>query len=57
MCAHREISYIDAYGAQSLPESERAQDHTIVIPLFPGMTETEQERVVEALGAALPHPR
>jgi perosamine synthetase len=55
MCAHRERAYVEAYGAQSLPESERAQDEMIVLPLFPGMTEAEQERVVRALEAALGH--
>jgi dTDP-4-amino-4,6-dideoxygalactose transaminase len=33
--------------------SERAQDRTIMLPLYPQMTEQEQERVVAALKHAL----
>lgn len=51
MCAHREVPY--AVGADTtqphLPESEIAQDTCIILPLFPEMTEAEQDRVVVAL--------
>ncbi len=46
MCAHREQPYAGHYD---LPESESAQDHTIVLPLFPGMTDTDVDRVVNTL--------
>jgi len=32
-----------------LPQSEEARDQTVMIPLFHGMTEVEQNRVIEAL--------
>jgi dTDP-4-amino-4,6-dideoxygalactose transaminase len=32
-----------------LPVSEQATDHTIILPLFPRMSATEQNRVVAAL--------
>jgi dTDP-4-amino-4,6-dideoxygalactose transaminase len=54
MCAHREPAYTTVYGPQSLPVSEAAQDHTIVLPLYPQMTEADQDRVVAALRAAIP---
>jgi dTDP-4-amino-4,6-dideoxygalactose transaminase len=34
-------------------ESESAQDHTMILPLFHQMTPEEQDRVVSALGNAL----
>jgi dTDP-4-amino-4,6-dideoxygalactose transaminase len=64
MCAHREPAYPrDAWSCGTPPgacdcppgacsrlgESERAQDHTIILPLFDGMTEAEQDAVVENL--------
>jgi perosamine synthetase len=51
MCAHREIPYQRAEGYH-LPESEQAQDHTIVLPLYPQMTDEDQEYVCEALREA-----
>lgn len=67
MCAHREIAY--GRGTWScgvvpkcscppgtctqLSESEKAQDHAIILPLYHQMTDTEQERVVIALREAL----
>jgi perosamine synthetase len=63
MCAHRQRPY--AVGAEavatppaSLGQSEAAEDRVILLPLFPGMTHADQERVigamVEALSAAAP---
>jgi dTDP-4-amino-4,6-dideoxygalactose transaminase len=67
MCAHREPAYeggawrcgADAgcHGPSAgtcphLRSSERAQDHSIVLPLFHEMTDDEQVRVVEVLSAA-----
>ncbi len=65
MCAHREPAYADREdwscgegpGACGCPrgqcrhlrESERAQDETILLPLFPTMTFEEQDHVVAAL--------
>ncbi len=53
MTAHREKAYTDAYGPQSLPITERASDRSLLLPLFPQMTESEQDRVVEALDKAV----
>lgn len=53
MCAHREPAYTEAYGKQSLPVSEAAQDHAIVIPLYAQMTEADQDRVILALQQAV----
>ena len=49
MCAHREAPYRQGGQTYNLPESERAQDRTIVLPLYPQMTEEDQEYVAEML--------
>jgi dTDP-4-amino-4,6-dideoxygalactose transaminase len=48
MCAHRELPYQRA-GGYDLPESERAQDRNIILPLYPQMTDEEQDYVIEML--------
>jgi perosamine synthetase len=68
MCAHREPAYTveswscgDGPGAcgcrpqtcRRLVKSERAQDETILLPLYPDMTEEDQDRVVNDLERAL----
>ena len=50
MTAHREPAYLSL--GVSLPASERASDGSMAIPLFNDLTETEAERVVEALVSA-----
>jgi dTDP-4-amino-4,6-dideoxygalactose transaminase len=52
MCAHREASYADKPLRAPLPHSESAQDSTIILPLYPQMTHTEQEEVVASLRKA-----
>jgi dTDP-4-amino-4,6-dideoxygalactose transaminase len=67
MCAHREPVYGQqpwSCGAgprtcscppgscERLVESERAQDRCIVLPLYPQMTRSQQDHVVEALKEA-----
>ncbi|MDD2902363.1 MAG: DegT/DnrJ/EryC1/StrS family aminotransferase [Syntrophales bacterium] len=49
MCAHREPAYRELPSRFPLPVSERLQDRSIILPLYPGMTDDEQERVVSAL--------
>jgi dTDP-4-amino-4,6-dideoxygalactose transaminase len=49
MCAHREPAYARHPLHWPLPVSEYLQDHSIILPLYPDMTEAEQDRVVEAL--------
>jgi len=68
MCAHRTPAYAEtpwlcseatqtcqcAPGTcQRLVESERAEDRSLLLPLYPSMTEAEQDRVVWALKDAL----
>jgi len=60
MCAHREAPYADSEVSCSnrlrlggLDESERAQDQSILLPLYPQMTDVEQSRVVQVLSSAL----
>ena len=47
--AHQEPAYAHS-GAWSLPRSEWLRDHTILLPLFHGMTPSEQDRVLDACG-------
>ncbi len=68
MCAHREVAYPantwlcagraegcvgTAESCQCLQRSQDAQDHTIILPLFPQMIPEQQDYVVEALHSAL----
>lgn len=53
MCTHREAAYKDFASRHPLSLSESAQDHCILVPLYPQMTEDEQRRVVEALRQAV----
>lgn len=68
MCAHREAAYpVGAWrcspesvqananpsSCKSLIRSEQAQDHAIMLPLFPGMSEEDQRYVVEKLARAV----
>jgi dTDP-4-amino-4,6-dideoxygalactose transaminase len=52
MCIHREKPYAGT-ARFSLPVSEDAQDHTILLPLYPQMAEAEQDQVIDALQAAV----
>ena len=52
MCTHREPAYGDIPLRAPMPHSEAAQDHCIVIPLYPQMTTADQEQVVATLGRA-----
>ncbi len=49
MCAHREGAYRDLPLRMPLPVSEYLQDHAIILPLFPELSEAEQERVIRAV--------
>lgn len=53
MAIHLEPAYRTRYPDLVLPETERATEETLLLPLFAGMTDDEQDRVVAALGAAL----
>jgi perosamine synthetase len=52
MCSHREPPYADARVSGTLAKSEAAQDHGLILPLFPQMTPSDQERVAAELSAA-----
>lgn len=52
MCAHREAPY-GGPSRRELRRSELAQEHCILLPLYPEMTEQEQDRVMEALAQSL----
>jgi dTDP-4-amino-4,6-dideoxygalactose transaminase len=53
MAIHQERSYTETYGRQSLPLTEKASDRSLLLPLFPQMTEAEQDHVVATIGRAL----
>jgi perosamine synthetase len=53
MCAHREPAYLDLPRRHPLPVSELLQDRSIILPLYPEMTEAEQDRVIKALADIL----
>jgi len=53
MCSHRELAYRDLPLRFSLPNSEAAQDRSILLPLYQGMTPDDQRRVVIGLKDAL----
>jgi perosamine synthetase len=53
MAIHRERSYTETYGHHPLPVTEKASDSSLLLPLYPQMTEAEQDHVVAALGKAL----
>lgn len=52
ICAHREGAYADVSHPWPLLESEQAQDHSIILPLYHQMTEEDQNYVVEVLREA-----
>lgn len=60
MCSHREPAYQTEpwrsdEGAGALAESEALTSHAVILPLYVGMTDHDQARVVSALASALDH--
>ncbi len=53
MCSHREAPYAKEALGRSLPESERAQDHSILLPIYAQMDEADIIRVADALRGQL----
>jgi dTDP-4-amino-4,6-dideoxygalactose transaminase len=49
---HPAFSYL-GQGVGSFPVAERQAEEILTLPLYPGITEAQQERVVEALTAAV----
>ena len=52
MCSHREPAYAQSPLRFALPHSEAAQDECILLPLFPQMTEAQQQQVAASLRKA-----
>lgn len=50
MTAHRERAYLEYQGEQALPVTEKASDSSLLLPLFPQLTESEQDHIVNAIG-------
>lgn len=53
MCSHREAPYAGTKPPHNLRQSELAQDHAILLPIYAQMTEDDQVRVATALRAEL----
>jgi dTDP-4-amino-4,6-dideoxygalactose transaminase len=51
MLAHFEQPFRDARGVRNLPMSEHASGASVLLPLFPAMTDDEHQHVVRALFA------
>ena len=49
MCSHREAPYRDTSRCHDLRQSELAQDHAIILPLYAQLVEEQQIRIAEAL--------
>jgi len=49
MCSHREAPYKSMDNGHLLVESERAQDNSILLPIYAQMTAVDQEAVASAL--------
>lgn len=56
MAVHREAPYRKAAARAVLSETERATDQCIILPLYPQMTEPEQDYVIEKFYEALDAP-
>jgi perosamine synthetase len=53
MAIHREPFYRERYPDVSLPVTERASEETLLLPLYVGMTDDEQDQVVHHLRRAV----
>src|SRR5205807_1286370 len=53
IACHLEAVYRQMYPRLSLPETESATSRTLLLPMFVGLTEPEQDKVVEALLSSL----
>jgi len=53
MCSHREPCYSDQKLRHDLRQSELAQDHCILLPIYPQITDDDQVRVADALVQAI----
>jgi perosamine synthetase len=53
-CIHREPCYSPQHGHLNLPRSEGLAERMLLLPMFPEMTDAQQQRVVDALYEELP---
>lgn len=53
MCSHREPAYADIVCRHDLRQSEFAQDHSILLPIYAQMTHEDQARAAGAIKAEL----
>jgi dTDP-4-amino-4,6-dideoxygalactose transaminase len=53
MCAHLEPAWSELALRRALPQSERAQQRRVLLPLYPGMTSEQQVQVTTALREAI----
>ena len=51
MCSHREAPYVETERRHDLRQSELAQDHSVLLPLYAQMTDADLELVAFALRA------
>jgi perosamine synthetase len=56
MSIHREAHYVARYGQLSFPESERASDQCVCLPLYTQMSDADIETVTTAVRRHTRHP-
>jgi perosamine synthetase len=56
MSIHREACYVERFGPQSYPESERASDQCVCLPLYTQMSVSDIERVCAMVERHAPQP-
>jgi len=56
MSIHREASYVERFGPQSFPQSERASDECVCLPLYTQMADADIDRVSAAVRRHAPRP-
>jgi dTDP-4-amino-4,6-dideoxygalactose transaminase len=56
MSIHRELCYVERFGVQSFPESERASDQCVCLPLYTQMGDADIERVCASVLRHAPGP-
>lgn len=49
MTAHRESAYRDRCPGLRLPNTEKASDQSVLLPLYPTLTEEEQDQIIAVL--------
>ena len=49
MAIHRELPYQDPAWNDLLPETNKARDETLILPLYTTMTDDEHDYVIQAI--------